>query len=187
MSLDKGLKCKDNYYPAPVVVTNCFSEEEKEHNWYLDIMTDRFDFCDSTCYSCYQKEKNNCLTCFPLDEKPENAYFPFTQGKGIIHCIKLFDEPNQTNDNPLNFTKDLSQDSISSTKSKNKDKDILSQTLTEKNSTYNFNEEENSLYSEQTVNINDDSLFKKKKKKYFYTPNGKRRRIKKNSSRLYKQ
>ena len=67
-------KCKDNYYPAPVVVTNCFSEEEKEHNWYLDIMTDRFDFCDSTCYSCYQKDKNNCLTCFPLDEKPENAY-----------------------------------------------------------------------------------------------------------------
>ena len=115
-------------------------------------------------------------------KKPEDSNFPFTQGKGIIHCIKLFDEPNQSNDNPLNFTKDLSQDSISSTKSKNKD--ILSQTLTEKNSTYNFNEEENSLYSEQTVNINDDSLFKFTTKKYFYTPNGKRRRIKKN--RKYK-
>jgi hypothetical protein len=112
-------------------------------------------------------------------KKQEDSNFPFTQGKGIIHCIKLFDEPNQSNDN---FTKDLSLDSISSTKSKNKD--VLSQTLTEKNSTYNFNEEENSLYSEQTVNINDDSLFKFTTKKYFYTQNGKRRRIKKN--RKYK-
>ena len=111
-------------------------------------------------------------------KKPEDSNFPFTQGKGIIHCIKLFDEPNTSNDN---FTKDLSLDSISSTKSKNKD--ILSQTLTEKNSTYNFNEEENSLYSEQTVNINDDSLFKFTTKKYFYTPNGKRRRIKKNKGK----
>ena len=123
-------------------------------------------------------------------EKPKSIYrkkyddnnFPFTQGKGIIHCIKLFDEPNNSNENNPNVTPTISQYSISSNKSINKD--ILSQTMTEKNSTDNYIEEENSLYSEQTVNINDDSLFKFTTKKYFYTQNGKRRRIKKN--RKYK-
>ena len=120
-----------------------------------------------------------------LFEKPKSVYkkkiddnnFPFTQGKGIIHCIKLFDEPNSSIEIPFNISQTQSQESLSSTNSKNKD--ILSQTLNE-----NLNEEENSLYSEQTVNINDDSLFKFTTKKYFYTPNGKRRRIKKN--RKYK-
>ena len=103
-------------------------------------------------------------------KKLEDVNYPFTQGKGIIHCVKLFDEPNENN---VSFTRIQSNESNNSSKSN--DKELLSQ---------NFNEEEISLYSEPVSNINEDSLFKFTTKKYFITPNGKRRRIKKN--RKYK-
>ena len=103
-------------------------------------------------------------------KKLEDVNYPFTQGKGIIHCVKLFDEPNENN---VSFTRIQSNESNNSSKSN--DKELLSQ---------NYNEEEISLYSEPVSNINEDSLFKFTTKKYFITPNGKRRRIKKN--RKYK-
>ena len=109
-------------------------------------------------------------------KKLENVSYPFTQGKGIIYCLKLFDEPN---DNALCLTRPESNNS-----SKSEKKEPLSQNYNEKNSNDSYNEEENSLYSELPSNINEDSLLKFTTKKYFYTPNGKRRRIKKN--RKYK-
>ena len=68
-------KCKNNYYPAPNVVTNCFSEDEKEPNWYLDYSTMRFALCDVNCYTCSGPTSSDCLTCYSYDKKPELAYF----------------------------------------------------------------------------------------------------------------
>ena len=52
------------------------------------------------------------------------------------------------------------------------------QNYMDKNSESNI-EEDNSIYTEQLVNGNEDYLFKFKTKKYFITENGKKRRIKK--------
>ena len=68
-------KCKKGYYPSPLLVTNCLSEEEKELNWYLDNNTMRFALCDNNCNSCYGSDSNNCLTCFNPEIKSELNYF----------------------------------------------------------------------------------------------------------------
>ena len=66
--------CKEGYYPSPLLLTNCFSEEEKEINWYLDNSAKRFFLCDNNCRSCYGPDSNNCLTCFNPDINPNLAY-----------------------------------------------------------------------------------------------------------------
>ena len=93
-------KCKDGYYPSPLLVTNCFSEEEKELNWYLDYNIMRFALCDIKCRSCYDSQPNNCLTCYDINEKPDLAYlyqdqcfnecpegtYPEKQSEGYYKC-----------------------------------------------------------------------------------------------------
>ena len=76
--------CKINYYPAPLVVTNCFKEEEKEPNWYLDYTTMRFALCDTNCATCYGPASDNCLTCYSLLTNPDLAYL--VNGKCINEC-----------------------------------------------------------------------------------------------------
>ena len=68
-------KCKTGYYPAPTIITNCFKEEEKQSNWYLDYSTMRFAFCDPNCATCYGSSSENCLKCYSYSVKPELAYF----------------------------------------------------------------------------------------------------------------
>ena len=67
-------KCKTGYYPSPTTLTNCFKEEEKESNWYLDYSTMRFGLCDQNCSTCYGPSSDNCLTCYPYSTKPELSY-----------------------------------------------------------------------------------------------------------------
>ena len=67
-------KCKVGYYPSPLILTNCFSEDEKELNWYLDYNIMRFALCDNKCSSCYGPNQDNCLTCFDPNDKPDLAY-----------------------------------------------------------------------------------------------------------------
>ena len=68
-------KCKPGYYPAPDVVTNCFTESEKQPNWYLDYSTMRFALCSEYCSKCYGPNSDNCLSCYSYETKPELAYF----------------------------------------------------------------------------------------------------------------
>ena len=64
-------KCKTGYYPSPLLLTNCFTEEEKEINWYLNYSIKRFALCDEKCNSCYGPDSDNCLTCFNPEVKNE--------------------------------------------------------------------------------------------------------------------
>ena len=106
------------------------------------------------------------------NKKKEVDYFPFTQGKGILYCMKLFDESNSLNSNFLDLTKCQSQYTNSSIKLTEKNKAVVSEDLT-----MNYKDEENLNYS---ANLNDDCLFKFTTKKYFINENGKRKKIKKN-------
>ena len=67
-------KCKTGYYPSPLLLTNCFTEDEKEINWYLDFHTMRFALCDEKCNSCSGPDSDNCLTCFNPEVKNELNY-----------------------------------------------------------------------------------------------------------------
>ena len=77
-------KCKSEYYPSPSIDTNCFKEEEKEINWYLDSETKRFAICNEACKSCNGPNSNNCLTCFTLQENQKLTYL--LDGKCINEC-----------------------------------------------------------------------------------------------------
>ena len=77
-------KCKLGYYPSPLLATNCFSEDEKELNWYLDYNIMRFALCDNNCASCYGPNSDNCLTCFDPNNKPDLGYL--YQDKCINEC-----------------------------------------------------------------------------------------------------
>ena len=77
-------KCKLGYYPSPYLLTNCFSEEEKEINWYIDYSIMRFALCDNNCRSCSGPNSDNCLTCFDINDNPELAYL--YQDKCINQC-----------------------------------------------------------------------------------------------------
>ena len=67
-------KCKIGHYPSPLSLTNCFSEDEKEINWYLNYSISRFALCNDKCNSCYGPDENNCLTCFSPEKKAELNY-----------------------------------------------------------------------------------------------------------------
>ena len=67
-------KCKEGYYPSPLLVTNCYKIEEKQINWYLDYTIMRFALCDIKCRSCYDSQNDNCLTCYDINDKPDLAY-----------------------------------------------------------------------------------------------------------------
>ena len=89
-------KCKKGYYSSPLTITNCFSEKEKQINWYLNTTTKRFSLCDNNCLSCYGPNSDNCLTCFTtnlayffngkcLNECPEGTY-PVLQTSNYYKC-----------------------------------------------------------------------------------------------------
>ena len=139
---------------------------------------------------------NNTLT---LDKakgakikKQEENFFPFSPGKGIIQCFKICDGSTSSYNQIVNINSLSSQEYDNSL---NKgDKNILapnpindnesSINNEEKNITDNNNDEDNSVYTEQIDNGNDNMLFRFTTKKYFINSNGKKRRIKK--KRKYK-
>ena len=139
---------------------------------------------------------NNTLT---LDKakgakikKQEENFFPFSPGKGIIQCFKICDGSTSSYNQIVNINSLSSQENDNSL---NKgDKNILAQNPIndnessinneEKNITDNNNDEDNSVYTEQIDNGNDNMLFRFTTKKYFINSNGKKRRIKK--KRKYK-
>lgn len=120
-------------------------------------------------------------------KKPEDIYFPFTQGKGIYNSLKIYDESCSSPEHTANNTNHQSQESDNSVKEKGGEYPVSNpqdnfdnaQNYTDKNSEDNNIDEENSIYTEQIVNGNEDYLFKFRTKKYFITENGKKRRIKK--------
>ena len=125
----------------------------------------------------YNSNKNNKFKSIVKqksikNKKPENAYFPFTQGKGILYCMKLFDESNSSPVNNLNLTKNQSQETNFTLKLPEKNKAVVSEDLAS-----NYKDEENLNYS---GNLNDDCLFKFTTKKYFIAENGRRKKIKRN-------
>ena len=55
--------CKKNYYQSPINKTNCYKEEEKEINWYLDRDSSKFSLCHENCQSCDGPREDQCLSC----------------------------------------------------------------------------------------------------------------------------
>ena len=122
----------------------------------------------------YMKLKNN------KKKKQEELFYPFTPGKGIQQCLKIYEESSISSNNNKEQSKDNSNN-IGDNKSQNKNKNNRenfenSQNSTEKNSGEN---EEDSIYTEQIVNGKENILFKFTTKKYFINMEGKKRRIKK--------
>ena len=117
-------------------------------------------------------------------KKPEEFYFPFNPGKGVISNLKYLDESSTPNTPQPPFIMASNQEQDYSINSGEKfsqgisNPDNSDNLYTAKNSGEN-NEEENSYYMEQIKNGNDSCLFKFTTKKYFVLPNGKKRRIKK--------
>lgn len=117
-------------------------------------------------------------------KKPEEFYFPFNPGKGVINNLKYLDESclptipqppymmtsNKDQDCSVNSGEKFSQTTSNPENSDNLNTDKI---------TGGNNEEEESYYMEQIKNGNDNYLFKFTTKKYFVLPNGKKRRIKK--------
>ena len=121
------------------------------------------------------------------NKNPEEKLFPFTQGIGIAQCLKNYEESCTSSD--INNSNDKNSPGNNKGKSKQGDLTIKqsnssenfdnSQKYTDNNTVDNNNKEENSIYTEQIMNGNEDFLFKFKTKKYFIAENGKKRRIKK--------
>ena len=57
------IKCKDNYYPFPINNANCYTIEEKEINWYLDINNYEFVLSNEKCKSCSGPSESECTSC----------------------------------------------------------------------------------------------------------------------------
>ena len=102
-------------------------------------------------------------------KKPEDIYFPFTQGKGIYNSLKIYDESCSSPEHTVNNnTNHQSQESDNSIKEKGGESPVSNpqdnfdntQNFTDKNSEDNNIDEENSIYTEQIVNGNEDYLFK---------------------------
>ena len=55
--------CKDNYYPSPILNTNCFKLEEKKENWYFNKAFSAFGVCHESCKSCSGPNNDQCLSC----------------------------------------------------------------------------------------------------------------------------
>ena len=92
-------KCKNNYYPSPEIDTNCYTENEKKINWYLDESRSKFIACQEGCKTCSSATGGKCLSCYDekylykmecLDSCP-NGTFPERindDGDNYFKCIK---------------------------------------------------------------------------------------------------
>ena len=175
-----------------IIEKECKSEKEEKENNNMDefnisenknIANDIIDFNNNF----------NIITCsidkdtITKKKTQEEIFFPFSPGKGIIQCFKVCDDSCSSYNQIVNISALLSQDLGNSQKFENsgippnnpKTNSQNSQNYTEKITTENFNEEENSIYSEQIEKGNENLLFRFTTKKYFITENGKRKRIKK--------
>ena len=97
-------QCKTNYYPSPITSTNCYKEEEKETNWYLDTNEKKFKLCNSLCASCSGPNSDNCLSCHSFSTDPEHAFlynnkclnecpegkYALNQSEGYYLCINCY-------------------------------------------------------------------------------------------------
>ena len=86
-------QCKASYYPSTITLTNCYTVEEKESNWYLDTQTNGFQLCDTNCATCSGPNIDNCLTCYSASTKLELAYLYNNQcfnecPEGTYHSIQ---------------------------------------------------------------------------------------------------
>ena len=99
-------KCKDNYYPSPVLNTSCFTIEEKKENWYFNTTLLAFDFCDDSCKSCSGPNNNQCLSCEAnlflynnqcLEKCPNGTFALKKEVNGIDYyftCAKCYENCN---------------------------------------------------------------------------------------------
>ena len=76
------LECKENYYPLVTKLTNCYTESEKEPNWYLDTTRELYLLCDSTCKTCSGQNNNDCLSCYYSIDNPKYLY----NGECLSEC-----------------------------------------------------------------------------------------------------
>ena len=79
-------KCKTDYFPSPSTLTNCYKEEEKELNWFLNTTIKRFQLCHTNCSSCSGPNLDDCLSCYSASTKPELAYL--YNNKCLNECPK---------------------------------------------------------------------------------------------------
>ena len=173
---ESGKKNKNKIKDCCEVDMNVENIEEKE---CLIIEDNNRDKLNNN--SKYEKPMNI------KNKNPEEKLFPFTQGIGIAQCLKNYEESCTSSD--INNSNDKNSPGNNKGKSKQGDLTIKqsnssenfdnSQKYTDNNTVDNNNKEENSIYTEQIMNGNEDFLFKFKTKKYFIAENGKKRRIKK--------
>ena len=94
----KENQCIENYYPSPDIKTNCFKENEKEINWYLDRTNSEFKFCNDECKSCSGSTNQDCLSCYNnfklykgkcIEDCPTNTFMKeIDNQKYCIDCYK---------------------------------------------------------------------------------------------------
>ena len=74
------LTCNKNYFHSPKNNKNCYLEEEKEINWYLDLNNLKFEICNEECRSCSGPTNFNCTSC-------KNGFYLFN-GNCIAECTE---------------------------------------------------------------------------------------------------
>ena len=57
------IKCKNDYYPSPEKNENCYSNDDKEINWYFNTNSNKFSLCNEKCKSCFGPNENECTSC----------------------------------------------------------------------------------------------------------------------------
>ena len=104
--------CKTDYYPSPSTATNCFKEEEKKLNWFLNTTKKTFQLCNTNCASCSGPNLDDCLSCYSASTKPELAYlynnkclnecpegtYPSIQSEGYYLCKPCYQNCQTCND-----------------------------------------------------------------------------------------
>ena len=71
-------QCNENHYFSPTDNTKCFTEEEKEPNWYLVPGATKFGICTSACATCTlgkdeTTQETNCIDCAEGYYKTEDS------------------------------------------------------------------------------------------------------------------
>ena len=124
-------KCKENYFPSPIIKSNCYTLEEKEINWYFNSDKKEFGLCDEDCKSCSGPSKNECLSCY------NNLYLY------LGHC---------QNQNESDFSANLINESYNYTK--NDFKQLMKELeIYEQNKRQNMSKEEEIKYYNNLMKI----------------------------------
>ena len=80
---DEDHKCvscdEDNKYYFIEYKSNCYNEETKPSNTYLNKNENKYNYCDNACATCSGSGDSNCLTC-----NDNYSFFLETNGKKCI-------------------------------------------------------------------------------------------------------